>query len=124
MSQPAPWGSLGLAGAAVGAVGQEGVCRTYSAELILKLAVGPLPAHQHLCPPDLVLQHWQSLGALKFVTLPRGRLGTAGLGGDRSSHVTRWRKGACWTRWDGRAWDAAGRPAGPLRGQKQPKEPV
>lgn len=79
MVQPVPWGSLGLAGVAVGAVGQEGVCRTYSAELIPKLAVGPLPAH--LCPPDLVLQFWWSLGALKFIMLPHGRLGTTELGG-------------------------------------------
>lgn len=122
MVQPVPWGSLGLAGAAVGAAGQEGVCRTYSAELIPKLAVGPLPAH--LCPPDLVPQHWWSLGALKFVTLSYGRLGTAGLGGDGSSRVARWRKGVCWTQRDGRAWDSTGRLVGPLRGQKQPKELV
>lgn len=124
MAQPTLWGSMGLAGAAVGAEGPEGVCRTHSAELIPKLAVGPLPAHQHLCPPDLVLWRWQSLGALKFVTVPRGRLGTAGLGGDRSPRVTRGRKGMCWTRWDGRAlgWH---QPAGrALKGQKQSKEMV
>lgn len=48
MAWPEPWGSLGLARAAVGAVGQGVVCRTYSAELIPKLVVGPLPAQQHL----------------------------------------------------------------------------
>lgn len=74
VAQPTPWGSLGLAGAAMGAAGQEGVCRTCSAEWILMLAVGPLPAHQHLCPPSLPLQHWGSLRALKFVTQPHGRL--------------------------------------------------
>lgn len=116
MAQPALWGSLGLAGATVGAAGQEGVCRTYSVELIPKLVVGPLPAHQHLCPPDLVLQHWRSLGALKFVMVLRGRLGTAGLGGDGSWRVVRWRKGTCWTRWGGRAWDGTSRLAGPFRG--------
>lgn len=103
----------------MGAVGREGGCRTCSAELFLKLAVGPLPALQLLCPPDLVLQRWRSLRALGFM----GRLGTTGLGVHRSSQVVR-RKGPCWTWWDGSAGNGAGWLAGPWRGQKQPKELV
>lgn len=84
MAQPAPRGSLGLAGAAMGAVDTTGFART----TLLSSSQG---WQQDLCqlPSTSVLQHWLSLGALEFVTMPCGRLGTLGLEGNGSSWVTR-----------------------------------